>query len=224
LHIIQRGNNRAACFYAQADYDLYLHYLGALSLELGCEVHAYVLMTNHVHLLLTPSQRESASLLMKRLGQRYVQHVNRTYGRSGTLWEGRFRSCIVAEESYLLRCYRYIEMNPVRAGMAADPRAYRWSSHRFNAGGARSGFLVAHPCYLELGASAAERRAAYSVLFRSPIDSVDVDEIRLATNANYALGSTRFQREVESAVGRRARRGRPGRPRGEHLVEASPLT
>ena len=218
LHIIQRGNNRTACFYAQEDYGFYLHHLGTLSFELGCDVHAYVLMTNHVHLLLTPSRRENASLLMKRLGQRYVQHINRKYGRSGTLWEGRFRSCIVAEELYLLRCYRYIEMNPVRAGMVTDPQAYKWSSYRFNAKGARSGFLVAHSCYLGLGCTAAERQGAYGMLLTSTPDSVDADEIRQATNANHALGSTRFQHEVEAALGRRATRGRPGRPRRERTA------
>ena len=124
-HIIQRGNNRAVCFHAEADYQYYLHYLKEFADKFGCEVHAYVLMTNHIHLLLTPAKEDSAGLLMKHLGQRYVQYVNRTYQRSGTLWEGRFRSCLTQTEDYVLACYRYIELNPVRAGMVMKPQHYR---------------------------------------------------------------------------------------------------
>src|SRR5438105_2497922 len=129
-HVIQRGNNRGACFFADDDYAFYVHYLEELAKQFGCAIHAYVLMTNHVHLLLTPEQANSASQLMKHLGQRYVQYVNRSYRRSGTLWEGRFRSCLTQEETYVLACYRYIELNPVRAQMARHPREYRWSSYR----------------------------------------------------------------------------------------------
>jgi len=106
-HLIQRGNNRGECFFAQADYQCYLHHLAQLSAKFACAVHAYVLMTNHVHLLLSPGAADGASLLMKHLGQRYVQYVNRIYRRSGTLWEGRFRSSLVQTDDYLLRCYRY---------------------------------------------------------------------------------------------------------------------
>ena len=116
-HIIQRGNNRNACFYDNSDYQYFLDPLREQAAKYHCSVHAYCLMTNHVHLLLTPAAHDSASLLMKHLGQRYVQHVNRLYQRSGTLWEGRFRSCLVQENNYVLACYRYIEMNPLRAGM-----------------------------------------------------------------------------------------------------------
>ena len=127
LHIIQRGNNRQACFYTDEDYHSYLGWLEEYSRESKCAVHAYVLMTNQVHLLLTPGTAGSAGQMMKRLGQRYVQYVNRSYRRSGTLWEGRFRSCLGQEEQYLLG-YRYIEPNPVRAGMVEHPAEYRWSS------------------------------------------------------------------------------------------------
>ena len=128
LHIIQRGNNRTACFFAEQDYRFYLHDLGELARRFECGVHAYALMTNHVHLLITPSATDSASLLMKHLGQRYVQYVNRVYRRSGTLWEGRFKSSLVQRQSYVLKCQRYIELNPVRAGMVPHPRDYPWSS------------------------------------------------------------------------------------------------
>ncbi len=114
-HIIQRGNNRSACFYDDVDYRKYLDLLEEQAHKHGCLVHAYALMTNHVHLLVTPERKDSAALMMKNLGQRYVQYINRTYCRSGTLWEGRFRSCLAQSEAYVLACYRYIELNPVRA-------------------------------------------------------------------------------------------------------------
>src|SRR5262249_33323002 len=126
LHVVQRGINRQSCFFGDADYEGYLEYLGSLAPSFGCAVHAYCLMTNHVHLLLTPETQTACGLLMKNLGQRYVQTVNRRLDRSGTLWEGRFKSCLVPSESYVLACYRYIELNPVRAGMVCAPEQYRW--------------------------------------------------------------------------------------------------
>ena len=149
-HIIQRGNNRSACFYADEDYQLYLRHLKELTEKFGCAVHAYVLMTNHVHLLLTPEKETSAALLMKNLGQRYVQYINRTYRRSGTLWEGRFRSCLTQTEDYVLACYRYIELNPVRANMVNHPREYPWSSYRGNGEGLSSELIIPHDQYLRL--------------------------------------------------------------------------
>jgi putative transposase len=165
-HIIQRGNNRSPCFYAEDDYGLYLHYLGELSEKFGCAIHAYVLMTNHVHLLLTPEREDSAALLMKHLGQRYVQYINRTYQRSGTLWEGRFRSCLTQSEGYVLACYRYIELNPVRANMVRHPREYRWSSYRANAEGKLNTFTTPHDLYQRLGRSATGRQEAYDLWSR----------------------------------------------------------
>ncbi|MEA3469019.1 MAG: transposase [Thermodesulfobacteriota bacterium] len=131
LHIIQRGNNRQSCFFSEEDYLFYLDWLEEYSKSTGCFVHAYTLMTNH--LLLTPQKADSAGSLMKNLGQRYVQYINRTYKRSGTLWEGRFRSCIIQQEEYLFSCQRYIEMNPVRANMVKHPGEYHWSSYQSNA-------------------------------------------------------------------------------------------
>ena len=212
MHIIQRGNNRSASFYSDDDYELYLHHLAELAHRFGCAVHAYVLMTNHAHLLLTPERTDSAPQLMKHLGQRYVQYVNRVYRRSGTLWEGRFRSCIAREELYVLRCYRYIELNPVRARMTSHPRDFRWSSYRFNAESTLSTFLLPHDSYRRLGQTDEMRRAAYRALFRDELDPDALDEIRQATNGNFSLGSERFRREIEAVLGRRATRGRPGRP------------
>ena len=213
MHIIQRGNNRQACFFADEDYLAYLRWLGEYAKQSGCAIHAYVLMTNHVHLLLTPRRADSAGELMKRLGQRYVQYINRTYERSGTLWEGRFRSCLTQEEDYLLSCYRYIELNPVRAGIVAHPAEYRWSSYRANAQGEKNKLIKAHALYAALGKDGDQRRAAYRELFRYDLDPGVIDELRRATNGNYALGSPRFQAQIEAAVGRRAVPGKSGRPR-----------
>jgi putative transposase len=213
VHLIQRGNNRGACFFTEEDYAFYLDRLGRLCRSEAITLHAYVLMTNHVHLLLTPAQAEGPSRLMKQLGQRYVQYVNRRYRRSGTLWEGRFRSCLVQAEDYLLGCQRYIELNPVRAAIVPHPAEYRWSSYRVHAQGEESALLSPHAQYLALGASEAERHAAYRELFRYQIDPGLVDEIRASTNGGYALGHERFQREVAAVVGRRAWRGQAGRPR-----------
>lgn len=212
LHIIQRGNNRGACFVGDFDYGVYLEHLGELAPTYSCEIHAYVLMTNHVHLLLTPRRPDGASLLMKHLGQRYVQYVNRVYRRSGTLWEGRFRSSLVQADTYLLRCQRYIELNPVRARMVESPAAYRWSSYGPNALGVRDRLVVPHPVYLALGNDEASRRAAYLELFRNELEPTQLDEIRASANAGYALGGERFRKKIEAALGRRAAPGKAGRP------------
>jgi len=211
-HIIQRGNNRCACFYGEEDYRLYLEWLSEYAEEAGCQLHAYMLMTNHVHLLITPDTAQSAGHLMKRLGQRYVQYINRTYRRTGTLWEGRFRSCLVKEENYVLGCYRYIELNPVRAMMVDHPAEYPWSSYRTNAQGEVSDFIKPHSVYQSLGLTADDRVSAYRQLFCDRLDSRLVNEIRQATKGNYALGSEGFKKEVEAALGRRASPGLPGRP------------
>ncbi|MBA1148595.1 transposase [Ectothiorhodospiraceae bacterium WFHF3C12] len=213
LHVIQRGNNRQACFFADEDCSRFLEWLAECAEEASCRVHAYVLMTNHVHLLLTPQRWDSAGLLLKRLGQRYVQYVNRTYRRSGTLWEGRFRSCLVADERYVLTCQRYIELNPVRAGMVEHPAEYPWSSYRCSARGESSDVLTPHSAYLELGNTMPERLTAYRSLFEDALGTEVVHEIRSATNGNYALGSERFREEVERTLGRRVAPGRPGRPK-----------
>lgn len=212
LHLIQRGNNRQACFFADEDYRVYLDHLADSARKFNCAIHAYVLMTNHVHLLLTPGSDDSAGLMMKNLGQRYVQYVNRTYRRSGTLWEGRFRSCLAQDDAYLLACQRYIELNPVRAGMVPHPAEYRWSSYRANAQGEEDAILTHHPLYLALGTDPDERRASYRDLFRHSLDPGQVDQIRKATNGNYALGDTRFAAQVAAALGRRTTPGRRGRP------------
>jgi len=212
LHLIQRGNNRQPCFYADEDYCFYLDWLQEYSRDTGCSIHAYVLMTNHVHLLLTPADADSAGALMKRLGQRYVQYINRTYQRSGTLWEGRFRSCIAQQEEYLLVCQRYVEMNPVRASIVEHPGAYRWSSYGCNGQGETSDLLSHHSVYLSLGRSGEERRASYRELFRHELGPGVVDQIRQATNGNFALGNPRFTEKIAVMLSRRVIPGKAGRP------------
>jgi putative transposase len=212
LHIIQRGNNRQACFFADDDYRFYLDWAQEYSGRTGCAVHAYAMMTNHVHLLLTPQNKESAGAFMKSLGQRYAQYINRTCRRSGTLWEGRFRSSVIQQDMYLLTCQRYIEMNPVRAGMVDHPGAYAWSSYQTNAQGYPSALITPHSIYHDLGVDDAERLSAYRELFRQELEPGEVDKIRQATNGNFALGSSRFQEDISRMLGRRVVPGRAGRP------------
>jgi len=213
LHIIQRGNNRQACFFVDDDYQCYLEWLEKYAKETGCDIHSYVLMTNHVHLLITPQQKNSAGQLMKKLGQRYVQYINRTYRRSGTLWEGRFRSCLTQEKSYVLGCYRYIELNPVRANMVEHPAEYRWSSYRTNAQGELSKLITPHSLYEAMGKDEITRKAGYRELFRSHLETEFIAKIRTATNGNYVLGSSKFQRQIAKTLGRRVTKGKPGRPK-----------
>ena len=212
-HIIQRGHNKTACFYSNQDYQLYLNWLAEYADQCECNVHAYTLMTNHIHLLITPATADGLGSLMRKLGQRFVQYINRTYTRSGTLWEGRFKSCITGEDRYVLACYRYIELNPVRAGIVYHPASYRWCSYRINAHGEPSNIITAETCYQRLGADALQRQKAYRELFRAHLDNELTDEIRLATNGNYGLGSKKFKDEIESMQGRRVRPGKPGRPK-----------
>ena len=211
-HIIQRGNNRSVCFHAEEDYRRYLDNLSDLAVRFDCRVHAYVLMTNHVHLLLTPGKVDSAALLMKHLGQRYVQYVNRTYRRSGTLWEGRYRSCLTQSEDYVLACYRYIELNSVRAGMVRHPRDYLWSSFHANGDGKSDVLVSPHEQYLGLGRTAESRREAYRQLLRAHMDGEMLTQIRDATNGNYVLGGKRFEAEIARMLKRRVTRGKAGRP------------
>ncbi|MBA3032162.1 MAG: transposase [Gammaproteobacteria bacterium] len=213
LHLIQRGNNRQPCFFADEDYLRYLEWLAEYADKTGCRVHAYVLMTNHVHLLLSADRGDAPGALMKALGQRYVQYVNRVYRRSGTLWEGRFRSCLTQEETYLLSCQRYIELNPVRADMVAHPADYRWSSYRVNAQGEVNSLVRPHAIYESLGPDSASRQAAYRELFRFELEPGLVDEIRRATHGNFALGHADFAAQIADTLGRRVTPGSSGRPR-----------
>ena len=190
MHVIQRGNNRGQCFFRDEDYATYLGYLRYFARELACGVHAYCLMSNHVHLLLTPRDGASFTSFMKSLSQSYVQYVNRTAMRTGTLWEGRFRSCLVASDHYVFACYRYIEMNPVRAGMVASPAEYRWSSYKANAHGG-VGFIQPHPAYVGMAAETVDRGKAYREMFGSAVDEKVLEDIRKATRGGHPAGASR---------------------------------
>lgn len=187
IHVIQRGNNRAACFRTSSDYQLYLLHLRELSKKHECAVHAYCLMPNHVHLLITPPSSAGCAALMRELGQRYVQYFNRRYERSGSLWEGRFRSCITDTAHYVLACYRYIELNPVRAGIAPVPGDYAWSSHGANSGQRVDSLVSPHVEFLALGFDAEARSRNYLGMFEQALEPSLVGAIRKATNAGYPL-------------------------------------
>jgi len=210
-HVIQRGNNRSVCFFDDVDYVSYLRYLKMAVEKSGCEIHAYVLMANHVHLLLTGLEAGSISLAMQCLGRRYVRYINEKYQRSGTLWEGRYKSCLIDSERYLLTCYRYIEMNPVRAGVSPLPSDYYWSSHRHNINESYDPLVCEHYVYSSLGMTRELRARRYIALFENQIDSAVLEQIRFSTNKGYALGSERFTKKIEVALGRRVTPGKPGR-------------
>jgi len=217
-HVIQRGNNRQSVFFCDDDYRAYLAWLREGAARHGCAIHAYVLMTNHVHLLVTPEARDAVSRTIQYVGRHYVTYVNRQYGRSGTLWEGRHKGSIISSEAYLLTCSRYIELNPVRAGMVKAPEDYRWSSYRANASGESCPLLSYHALYMALGDSPESRQRAYRELFRAAPGPGQLDAIRSAVQTGTPLGNDRFREQVEAAfeckVGQ-ARRGRPvRRPEG----------
>ena len=215
-HIIQRGNNRQAIFAAEADYRLFRDALIDAARRHGLRIHAYVWMTNHIHLLATPEREDSMAKVFQSAGRRYVQHFNSTHERSGTLWEGRYRATVVDSERYLLTVMRYIELNPVRAGMAVHPGDYPWSSYCFNALGEldrNTDWLTPHAEYMRLGRDAADRQGAYRQLFEAAMSGDDLSSIRECTHKGWALGDECFRGRIESVSGRRAASMGVGRPR-----------
>lgn len=212
-HVIQRGHDHMQCFFTPADYRCYLAQLQYASRRWQCAVHAYVLMSNHVHLLVTPSTVGALANMMQAIGRNYVSYINATYRRSGTLWEGRYKSCLVDADHYLLTCYRYIELNPVRVGLVSEPSVYPWSSYGFNALGDRDPLIIPHSHYLALGGVHEARLRAYRQLFASDIDGDCLREIRIYIQQQRALGSPAFQQQVEHALGRYARTRPAHRPR-----------
>lgn len=202
-HVILRGNNRAEIFCADADYYFYLEKLKLACDKQGCSVHAYVLMTNHIHLLITPHLEHSLSKTIQMQGRYYVQYFNYCYRRSGTLFEGRYKATLVDSESYLLTCMRYIELNPVRAGMVIDPADYPWSSYHVNALGQANDLVVPHPEYQRIGKSSEARQAAYRELFKHHLCENSMTEIREATNKAWVLGNDRFKQSIQSQLARR---------------------
>jgi putative transposase len=206
MHVVQRGVNREPCFFRERDYADYLALLAAAGRQWSCSIHAYCLMTNHVHLLVTPHHASACARMMKQVNQRYGQRLNSSKARTGTLWEGRFYSALVDTERYALACYRYIELNPVRAVMVSTPRDYRWSSYRSNAEGRFDPLVTPHLSYLALEAGSERRCSLYRSLFDTALEQSVIDEIRKATRGGYRVGEQRPKR------GRRARapREQPG--------------
>jgi len=216
-HVIQRGNNRSATFFVEDDYRFYLKTLKAACTKYDVRLHAYVLMTNHVHLLMTPREETGISRVMQSIGRCYVQYINKTYRRTGTLWEGRHKANLIQAERYLLYCYRYIELNPVNANMVEHPGNYRWSSYQHNALGQSDLLLTEHSVYLELGVNKKECQKNYRELFKVPLSSDTVCSIRKAADFAVPLGSDRFREEIENTLGKsvgNTKRGRP--PKKEH--------
>jgi len=214
LHLIQRGNNRQTCFAAPEDCAAYLSWLKEYSVKFLVDIHAWVLMTNHVHLLCMPQATGAVSLMMQSLGRRYVKYFNHAYQRSGTLWEGRYRSCLVQAEEYLLEVYRDIELNPVRANMVDDPAEYVWSSYPINALGKVPDLSTPHPEYMGLGKRRDTRLRRYRALFSAHVEHELLNESRACVNKGMALGSDRFKDEVEKMTGRRLKPKKVGRPTG----------
>jgi putative transposase len=218
-HVTQRGNNRSVLFVRDSDYRFFLDNLRIECDRFGCLVHAYVLMTNHVHLLMTPSTASGISDVMQAVGRRYVRCFNDAYGRTGTLCQGRFKATVVDTDYYLLACYRYIELNPVRGGLVADPREYRWSSYGTNASGRVDPLITPHERYDAIGATPDERQRAYRALVAAAIPDATLDEIRRATNTGWALGGQRFRDEVAALLARRTQPATRGaRPRKKDVI------
>ena len=202
-HVIQRGNNRQAIFRAEADYQFFLEKLSEAADKHQCDIHAYILMTNHVHLLVTPQTENGIGKMMQMLGRYYVHYFNNRYKRTGTLWEGRYKATLIDSEQYLLTCMRYIELNPVRAqNMAEHPADYPWSSYHCNALGKHNPVITSRREYQRLGATEQDRQAAYRQLFRARIPEKTLAAIRDATNKAWILGDKRFNAKIAKQIDR----------------------
>lgn len=213
-HIIQRGHNRQVVFAGDEDYLYYLENLKEWKKELGCKIYAYCLMTNHVHLIVdTGKETENLALLMKRVSGRQTRYVNKIEGRSGTLWEGRYKSSPIKINEYLLACCRYVELNPVRAKVVDDPRKYKWSSYRYKIGIEKTNWLDIDPCYMGLGSTEKEREKRYEEWVKGAIPPGELELIRKAVQRGQLTGGYRFVEEVDKKIGRRIEFRGQGRPK-----------
>ena len=216
-HIIQRGHNRQIVFASSEDYLYYLENLKEWKKRIGCKVYAYCLMTNHVHLIIDPvNDVENLALLMKRVSGRQTRYVNKTEGRSGTLWEGRYKSSPIKKDEYLLTCCRYIELNPVRAGIVNNPAQYKWSSYKYKIGMERNNWLDIDPCYKDLGTTDREREKRYKEFVKGLISDGEWEMIRQAVQRGQLTGNSRFVDEVAKKIGRRVEFRKQGRPSKEN--------
>ncbi len=201
IHVIQRGINRQICFTSDADLGAYAHWLAEGAKKFGVQLHGWVFMTNHVHLLLTPEDDNAVSKLMQFLGRLYVRHFNYNYARTGSLFEGRFRSSLVQDDIYLLTCLRYIELNPIRAGMVTNPGDYRWSSYAAHGFGNNISMLTPHPLYLALGETKSEREKNYRELIGGALGADVIAKIRHCANKGLILGTEKFKQQFEEITG-----------------------
>ena len=220
-HVMQRGHNRDPVFFEEADYLEYLKLFKKVADQCECQIHAYVLMTNHVHFLLTPARSNSISLLFQNLGREYVSYVNKTYQRSGTLWGGRHKGCILDSSSYFLRCMQYIELNPVRAGMVSDPGDYPWSSFKANALGRVSVILTPHKEYLSLSQQVEIRIARYHQLLTLQVEEGCLMDLRNSLQSGTPLGGRDFKAMVEKTLNcsiGSIKQGRPAKPVEENCM------
>jgi putative transposase len=212
-HIIQRGNNRQPIFASTPDYETLLGLLEEFAKKFAVAIHAYVLMSNHLHLLATPSTADGVPQMMQALGRSYVRYFNARQGRTGTLWEGRYKSNLVQAERYLLACMVYIDLNPVRAGLVADPADYPWSSHLHYIGRRSDRLLTPHPLYWELGNTPFARDVAYTDLVRSGIGSEQQRALTDGAFRGWALGEPDYVADLQRRTERRVTKARPGRPK-----------
>lgn len=197
VHVIQRGNNRGQVFFGGEDGKKYLDWLAAAATQHGLAIHAYVLMSNHIHLLASPEHSQSLPRAMRDVNWHYSRYVNQTQERTGSLWEGRYRASVLDSDSYFFSCSRYIELNPVRAGLAATPGAYRWSSYRHNGEAKADPVVTPHPLYMMLSDTPEARAEAYRTLFEGALAEKTVDDIRGAVNGGRPLGPDSFAAFVE---------------------------
>lgn len=211
-HIIQRGNNRQPIFATNADYELLLSLIDEHARKQHVAIHAYVLMTNHFHLLATPETAEGIPQMMQAVGRRYVRTYNLRHARTGTLWEGRYRSTLIQAERYLLACMVYIDLNPVRAGMVGDPAGYRWSSHQHYTGARTDRIVTPHPLYWELGNTPFAREQAYGALVQAGIPEEQKRALTDSALRGWALGEPDYVAELQKRTERRVTRGQAGRP------------
>ncbi len=218
VHIWQRGNNRQAIFFADADYKAYLSWMYQGAKRYGCALHAYVLMPNHIHCLITPDTIDSVGRMMQFVGRNYVSYINRTYDRSGTLWEGRYKSSLVSAAQYGLACYRYLETNPVRSDLVATPDEYRWSSYPVNALGQYQETLQPLPEYTALGATDMVRQQAYQTLLRGEQNKSEMETIQRCVQSGTPLGDEHYQAELSKKLGFKVGYAKRGRPRKDQLM------
>ena len=211
-HVVQRGRNREPVFFESSDYYFYLEKLREALHKYEAELHAYVLMTNHVHLLISAKDAKAISSVMQYVGRCYVPYINHKYGFSGSLWEGRFKSSLIESESYLLSCMRYIELNPVRANMAHSPEDYIYSSYHANALGKDDLLVTPHVEFLKISESSKNRAKFYQGLFNQIISQEDMNNLKHSYESGTPMGSSYFQSYIEQVLGRKVGKTSRGRP------------